>query len=152
MLDASLRRSARQNATGGVTMIRTRRCVAGRWQVLNLTSPGIVMTALLSIVSMSSPSVPRRAPRPWLLVVGLTVVFCLAFAARLIPLLRGGGLHAMGNYDDGVHYASAMGLVHGLLPYRDFLLLHPPGVPLLLTPFAGLAEVLGEPDNRSLVK
>jgi hypothetical protein len=110
------------------------------------------MTALLSIVSMSSPSVPRRAPRPWLLVVGLTVVFCLAFAARLIPLLRGGGLHAMGNYDDGVHYASAMGLVHGLLPYRDFLLLHPPGVPLLLTPFAGLAEVLGEPDTMVLAR
>ena len=62
------------------------------------------------------------------------------------PLLRGGGLHAMGNYDDGVHYAAAMGLVHGLLPYRDFLLLHPPGVALLLAPFAWLAELIGEPD------
>jgi alpha-1,2-mannosyltransferase len=110
------------------------------------------MTALVSIVSPSSNAVPRRAPGPWLLVVGLTVVFCVAFAARLIPLLRGGGLHAMGNYDDGVHYASAMGLVHGLLPYRDFLLLHPPGVPLLLTPFAALAEVLGEPDTMVLAR
>src|SRR5687768_5367329 len=110
------------------------------------------MTALLSIVSTSSNSVPRRAPGPWLLVVGLTVVFCVAFAARLIPLLRGGGLHAMGNYDDGVHYAAAMGLVHGLLPYRDFLLLHPPGLPLLLTPFAGLAEVLGEPDTMVVAR
>jgi alpha-1,2-mannosyltransferase len=78
--------------------------------------------------------------------VGLAVVFCVAFAARLIPLLRGGGLYAMGNYDDGVHYAAAMGLAHGLLPYRDFLLLHPPGVPVLLVPFAWLAEVVGEPD------
>jgi hypothetical protein len=78
--------------------------------------------------------------------VGLAVVFCVAFAARLIPLLRGGGLYAMGNYDDGVHYAAATGLAHGLLPYRDFLLLHPPGVPLLLVPFAWLAEVVGEPD------
>jgi alpha-1,2-mannosyltransferase len=76
----------------------------------------------------------------------LVAVFCVAFAARLVPLLRGGGLHAMGNYDDGVHYTAAMGLVHGLLPYRDFLLLHPPGVPLLLAPFAWLAELLGEPD------
>jgi alpha-1,2-mannosyltransferase len=73
-------------------------------------------------------------------------VFCLAFAARLVPLVRGGGLYAMGNYDDGVHYTAAMGLVHGLLPYRDFLLLHPPGVPVLLAPFAWLAELLGEPD------
>jgi hypothetical protein len=82
----------------------------------------------------------------WGLVAGLAAVFCVAFAARLVPLLRGGGLHAMGNYDDGVHYAAAMGLVHGRLPYRDFLLLHPPGVPLLLAPFAWLAELLGEPD------
>lgn len=73
-------------------------------------------------------------------------MFCLAFAARLVPLLRGGGLHALGNYDDGVHYTAAMGLVHGLLPYRDFLLLHPPGVPVLLAPFAWLADPLGEPD------
>jgi alpha-1,2-mannosyltransferase len=104
------------------------------------------VTALPSTLTTVSNPVPRRTPGPWLTVLGLSVVFCVAFAARLIPLLRGGGLHALGNYDDGVHYAAAMGLVHGLLPYRDFLLLHPPGVPLLLIPFAWLAEVLGEPD------
>lgn len=104
------------------------------------------VTALPSTLTTLSNSVSRRASGPWFTVAGLAVVFCVAFAARLIPLLRGGGLHAMGNYDDGVHYAAAMGLVHGLLPYRDFLLLHPPGVPLLLVPFGWLAEVLGEPD------
>jgi alpha-1,2-mannosyltransferase len=104
-----------------------------------VTAPPISQTTL-------SSSVQHRATGPWLLVAGLTAVFCVAFAARLVPLLRGGGLHAMGNYDDGVHYAAAMGLVHGVLPYRDFLLLHPPGVPLLVTPFAWLAELIGEPD------
>lgn len=104
------------------------------------------VTALPSTLTTWSSPVPRRASAPWVTVVGLAVVFCAAFAARLIPLLRGGGLHAIGNYDDGIHYAAAMGLVHGLLPYRDFLLLHPPDVPLLLVPFSWLAEVLGEPD------
>jgi alpha-1,2-mannosyltransferase len=104
------------------------------------------VTALPSTLTTLSNPVRRQAPGPWFTVVGLAVVFCVAFAARLIPLLRGGGLYAMGNYDDGVHYAAAMGLAHGLLPYRDFLLLHPPGVPLLLVPFAWLAEVVGEPD------
>jgi alpha-1,2-mannosyltransferase len=104
------------------------------------------VTALQSSRSIPSTPVTRRNPGPWLTVGGLGLVFCVALAARLIPLLRGGGLHAMGNYDDGVHYAAAMGLVHGLLPYRDFLLLHPPGVPLLLAPFAWLAELVGEPD------
>ena len=104
-----------------------------------MTAPPISQTTL-------SSSVQHRATGPWLLVTGLTAVFCVAFAARLVPLLRGGGLHAMGNYDDGVHDAAAMGLVPGVLPYRDFLLLHPPGVPLLVTPFAWLAELIGEPD------
>jgi alpha-1,2-mannosyltransferase len=78
-------------------------------------------------------------------VIGLALVFGTAFLGRLVPLLNGGGLYAMGNYDDGVHYAVAMGLVHGLLPYRDFLFLHPPGIGLLLAPFASLADLIGEP-------
>jgi hypothetical protein len=45
--------------------------------------------------------------RMW--VVGLALVFGTAFLARLVPLLNGGGLYALGNYDDGVHYAVAMG-------------------------------------------
>ncbi|MGI8459717.1 MAG: glycosyltransferase 87 family protein [Propionibacteriaceae bacterium] len=69
----------------------------------------------------------------------------LALASRLIPLLRGGGLLGLGNYDDGVHYASAAGLVRGLLPYRDFLLLQPPGISVLLAPFALLGRVAGDP-------
>jgi alpha-1,2-mannosyltransferase len=117
---------------------------------VTLVLPGRVdstfVTALPSTLTTLSNPVRRQAPGPWFTVVGLAVVFCVAFAARLIPLLRGGGLYAMGNYDDGVHYAAATGLAHGLLPYRDFLLLHPPGVPLLLVPFASLAEVVGEPD------
>ena len=54
------------------------------------------------------------APPDRMWAVGLALVFSTAFLARLVPLLNGGGLYAMGNYDDGVHYAVAMGLVHGL--------------------------------------
>ena len=56
----------------------------------------------------------------------------------------------MGNYDDGVHFAAALGLVNGLLPYRDFLLLHPPGVVLALAPFAALSWLIGEPDAMAV--
>jgi hypothetical protein len=72
-------------------------------------------------------------------------VFALALVARLVPLLRGGGLGGLGNYDDGVHYAAAAGLVRGLLPYRDFLLLQPPGIAVLLAPFALLGRLAGDP-------
>jgi alpha-1,2-mannosyltransferase len=35
-----------------------------------------------------------------------------------------------------VYYAASDALLHGRLPYRDFILLHPPGLMLALTPFA----------------
>jgi hypothetical protein len=77
----------------------------------------------------------------WLWAIAIAVI---AFLIRLVPVLRGGGLFGIGNYDDGVYYASAAGIVHGLLPYRDFLLLHPPGMPLLLTPFALAAQLTSD--------
>ena len=83
----------------------------------------------------------RPASRAWLWAVAVAVA---AFLFRLVPVLRGGGLFGFGNYDDGVYYASATGLVHGLLPYRDFLLLHPPAMPLLLAPFAVVAQLTSD--------
>ena len=65
-------------------------------------------------------------------------VALVAGAARIVPVVRGGGLTGLGNYDDGVYYAAGTALLHGLFPYRDYLFLHPPGIVLLLAPF-GLA-------------
>ena len=73
------------------------------------------------------------------------IIFGVALLARLIPLLRGGGLTGLNHYDDGVNFAGSLGLVHGELPYRDFLWLHPPGVQLALAPFAALSYLVGEP-------
>jgi alpha-1,2-mannosyltransferase len=56
------------------------------------------------------------------------------------------GVRGYHGYDDGVYFASAVALVHGRLPYGDFLLLHPPGVTLSLTPFAALTSWLGDSD------
>lgn len=59
-------------------------------------------------------------------------------------MLRGGGLHTVNQYDVSVYFGSAIGLLHGRIPYRDFLFLHPPGITLALVPFAGLASLVGE--------
>lgn len=87
------------------------------------------MTALATTAAGRS----MAARRAWWLIVGC--VTSVAFAARLVPVLRGGGLRGIGNYDDGVYYAAGTALASGLLPYRDFLLLHPPGVVVALAPF-----------------
>jgi hypothetical protein len=71
-------------------------------------------------------------------------VFCVALAARLVPLLRGGGLRGYGSYDDSVYFAASLGWLHGRWPYRDFLLLQPPGIVAALAPFAGLAHWFGD--------
>jgi hypothetical protein len=60
----------------------------------------------------------------------------VAFAVRAVPLFRGAGLDGHLGYDDGVYFGAAVALTHGVLPYRDFLLLHPPGITVLLAPFA----------------
>ena len=83
-------------------------------------------------------------PSPALL-VGALGVFVVGLVARLVPLLRGGGLTGFNRYDDGVNFSGALGLVHGRLPYRDFLWLHPPGMQLALAPFAASSYLIGEP-------
>jgi alpha-1,2-mannosyltransferase len=89
----------------------------------------------------------RRAagpPETAVVVPVFVVVLVVAAANRLIPVLRGGGLAGVLGYDDAVYYAGSVGLVHGRLPYQDFLFLHPPGVLLALAPVAGLGRWVGE--------
>lgn len=47
------------------------------------------------------------------------------------------------SYDDGVYMGAATLFSHGIMPYRDFVFLHPPGVVLLLTPFALIGRCTG---------
>lgn len=74
----------------------------------------------------------------------LAALALLAFLVRLVPVLRGGGLEGVVDYDDGVYFGAAVALVHGVIAYRDFLLLHPPGILYLLSPFAGLGTIAND--------
>lgn len=100
------------------------------------------------MLSVPGPArVALRADVGWALAVG-----ALAFAVRLVAILRGGGLFGRIGYDGSVYYASASALTHGLLPYRDFLLLHPPGIALALVPFAALGRLIGDADGYALAR
>jgi hypothetical protein len=75
----------------------------------------------------------------------LALVAGLAIALRLgMVLASPGGPGGSFGYDASVYYAAADALLHGRLPYRDFLLLHPPGVVLALLPVAALGQVVGD--------
>lgn len=72
-------------------------------------------------------------------------VAVLAVVVRLVPTLVQGGWLGLGRYDDGVYLGMSMSLLHGQLPYRDLVMLHPPAVVLALAPFAAIAGPLGDP-------
>ncbi|WP_425860672.1 hypothetical protein [Arthrobacter sp. TWP1-1] len=78
---------------------------------------------------------------PGLLIGALGV---LAFLVRLVPLLESGTIGGFRGYDDGVHYAAGVHLLAGSLPYRDYVLVHPPGIALLMLPFALVGQLAGD--------
>jgi len=67
----------------------------------------------------------------------------LALGLRIYQLARPGELLGVAWYDDGVLFGSSLRLVHGELPYRDFIFAQPPGITLLMVPAALLAKVTG---------
>lgn len=73
------------------------------------------------------------------------MVGAVALLVRLVPILTGGGLHFWGRYDDGVYYTASASLLDGRLPYRDFVLLHPPLITLVLLPFTLLGRLTSDP-------
>jgi alpha-1,2-mannosyltransferase len=79
------------------------------------------------------------APVP-AVIVAATV---LALALRGYQLARPGHLLDVGEYDDGADFGSAIWLVHGILPYRDFVLVQPPGITLLMSPAALISRLTG---------
>lgn len=68
---------------------------------------------------------------------------------RCVPLVQASGPLDTGSviYDEGVYFGGAALLAEGFLPYRDYLILHPPGIEILLAPVAALGSALGKLDS-----
>jgi alpha-1,2-mannosyltransferase len=76
--------------------------------------------------------------------VVIAVTTALALALRVYyQYTRPGFLLGVTEYDDGPYFGSALRLAAGVLPYRDFVIVQPPGITLLLTPVALVARGAG---------
>src|SRR5229473_1968532 len=96
-----------------------------------------VMATTASGTSSGGAAVPRRwgtpAVRAAIIGTGLTLRLWLLFWP---------GLMSVTQYDDGPYFGSAVRLVHGVLPYRDYAFVQPPGITELMSP-AALESYLG---------
>jgi hypothetical protein len=72
----------------------------------------------------------------------LVLIAVAGFLIRLYALLGAGGLlGAASSYDDGVYFSASALLLRGVLPYRDFVFVHPPGILY----FLGIVSWLADP-------
>src|SRR5690348_12425228 len=77
-------------------------------------------------------------------VMVIAVTTTLALALRVYyQSTRAGFLLGVTEYDDGPYFGSALRLAAGVLPYRDFFLVQPPGITLLMAPVALVARAIG---------
>jgi len=86
---------------------------------------------------------PRGWPRPPALTAVIFIATLLAVGLRLYDLSRPGFLLGINEYDEGTDFGSAIRLVHGTLPYRDFVMVQPPGITLLMFPVALATKAMG---------
>ncbi len=65
----------------------------------------------------------------------------LAFGLRVFILTRPGMLTGITEYDDGVYLGGAIRLTEGVLPYRGYAFVQPPGILILMVPAAVAARL-----------
>ena len=101
------------------------------------------MSAARSQAPSADSSPPARWTRPEPVTAAIVILTALAVALRLYQLSRPDYLIGVTEYDDGTDFGSAILLIHGDLPYRDFIMVQPPGITLLMAPVALVTKGLG---------
>jgi len=91
---------------------------------------GTAGTRVVPVRPAARPAWPRRPG------VIITVAALLGLGLRVFQLTRPGYLSGFTQYDDGVYIGNALRLVDGVIPYRDFAMVQPPGSMLLMVPAA----------------
>ena len=81
------------------------------------------------------------------------LLFALATTTLIFyGLSRGNALFGVVQYDDGVYFDSAVRLVAGSIPYRDFVMVQPPGIAVLFAPLGLVARHIGTRDGLAIAR
>jgi alpha-1,2-mannosyltransferase len=84
----------------------------------------------------------RATPLNLSLIAGLVCLGIGCYQLSL-PHVLSGVLGWNEGYDDGVYLGAATRFVHGALPYRDFIIVHPPWIVYLMAPVALVGRIFG---------
>lgn len=76
----------------------------------------------------------------------------LALGVRLFTLTRPGFLTQATEYDDGIYLGAAIRLTQGVMPYKDFAFVQPPGIVLVMSPVALFARATSTVDGMALAR
>lgn len=96
-----------------------------------------------------APRVGARIAHPvWIAIApGL-----LALGICLWQLSYHHALSAVTGVDDGVYLGAALKLVAGIMPYRDYVLVQPPGIAVLMSPIALIGRAIGSEDALEIAR
>src|SRR6266571_372726 len=102
------------------------------------------MSGVMATTASGTSSGGAAAPRSWgtpAVRAAIIGTGAIGLALRLWILIWP-GLMSITQFDDGPYFGSAVRLVHGVLPYRDYAFVQPPGITELMSP-AALESYLG---------
>ena len=108
-----------------------------------------VRDAAAAVQDSGSPAARNDATTSWASrlrsLPPLPMLVVLAIALRTGTWWAPHTLFGVMEYDDGVYYSAAKLLLHGLMPYSDFTIVHPPLLSIVLLPAAAFGQVFGDP-------
>ncbi len=90
--------------------------------------------------------------RRWAVYAVIIVATLLAVGLRLYDLSRPGYMFGISEYDDGTDFGSAVRLLQGAIPYRDFIMVQPPGITLIMFPVALATKSFGTDTGMAVAR
>jgi hypothetical protein len=108
-------------------------------QMTNATAYMTRQSDATSVLASEDGGAAERWPRP-----AFWITASAALALGLVLVYEGihlGFFHGRNEIDDGIYYGEGVMLAHGILPYRSYVDVQPPGMALLMAPFGLLGRL-----------
>jgi hypothetical protein len=98
----------------------------------------------------AGPGIPRLETVAYVAIA--VVAFAIAAGLVFLELGTKTGLYGLTQFDDAVYFSTTLHFVSGSLPYRDFVMVQPPGIAVVLAPIGILGRIFGARDGLAIAR